>query len=358
MSAGASFAVINGQKLHPDSGQVLDSLTSSNAVAMQPDSNPALHVEAQQAKPARPTTRTIDGLAGPIRKLPTSTKKPVPVTPAPVVKHVVADDKPAPVTEVEAPATVQTRRLTTKRTQRASQYQQHHAISKFGSTKHDQRGKTTAPESEPNVATYLPNEELAVKSVIQQLYRPIQPISKYLHHFQPNDADEAGDKSSDKQSWLLRLVHSQRTLKIATASLSVLLLSGYVAYLNAPNISLRVAANRAGIEAELPDYTPSGFGLSGPVEYSQGQVVLNFATKSDQRNFQIKQEASPWDSESLRENAVANETSDYQTVERRGLTIYIFNESNATWVNQGIRYTLTGNSQLSDDQITNIATSL
>jgi hypothetical protein len=46
-------------------------------------------------------------------------------------------------------------------------------------------------------------------------------------------------------------------------------------------------------------------------------------------------------------------------VQKNGQTIYVYgNGANAAWVNSGIRYDVTGNAQLSKDEIATIATSL
>jgi hypothetical protein len=256
---------------------------------------------------------------------------------------------------------IQSRSLSNNRAQRAQAYRQHHAISKFGTFKHEARADQPVANvsQQPLTPTYKPSEELAVQSVIQQVYRPTASISHHLadsdRRNQPAPEPETDRKQKSSFSWLNP---STRTMKIATVTMSVIVLSAYIAYLNAPNISVRIAASRAGIDAQLPGYMPSGFTLDGPVEYETGRVVLNFGAGADERNFSIVEEESRWNSESLRENAVSNASSNYETIRHDGLTIYIYNGSNASWVNQGIKYTLSGDSQLSEEQITKIATSL
>lgn len=143
-----------------------------------------------------------------------------------------------------------------------------------------------------------------------------------------------------------------------TTAAVVLLLGGYVAYLNIPDISMRVAANRAGFAASMP-HTPSGYRLSGPIAYSPGQVVVNFNSNTDDRRFSVKQQPTSWDSLALLENYVAQQSDTHATYQDRGLTIYVYDGGNAAWVSDGKMYTVEGkNAQLAINQILDIAASM
>ena len=147
--------------------------------------------------------------------------------------------------------------------------------------------------------------------------------------------------------------------KYATSGLVVLLLAGYVAYLNVPSISMKVAANRAGFAATMPSYKPAGYSLSGPIAYNPGQVTVNFQSNTDDRKFSLKQQPTTWDSTALLENFVTKQTNNYLTYQDRGLTIYIYDGSSAAWVNGGKLYNLQGsNSRLDTDQLLKLATSV
>ena len=149
-----------------------------------------------------------------------------------------------------------------------------------------------------------------------------------------------------------------KLLPTAAGVAATLLLVGYVTYLNLPNMALRVAASRAGFEASLPGYKPTGFKLDGPIAYAPGQIALNFSTSSDERSFQLTQRESTWDSQSLLDNFVVRENKRYITFQEQGLTIYVYDDSNATWVDGGIWYTIEGESLLSSEQLLKIASSL
>lgn len=152
--------------------------------------------------------------------------------------------------------------------------------------------------------------------------------------------------------------NAPKARSVFAASFLVVAIAGYITYLNIPNLSLKIAASRAGIDATMPGYKPSGFAMSGPINYSQGLVTISFKSNSDDRQFSVAERSSSWDSESLLANYVEKETPDYVTFQDKGLTIYVYDGSNATWVDGGIWYTIEGESQLNSDQLLKIAASM
>ncbi len=155
------------------------------------------------------------------------------------------------------------------------------------------------------------------------------------------------------------LSHKKKLTSSAAAVLSILLLASYFAYLKVPDLTVRVAASRAGIEAQIPGYHPDGFGFDGPVETGPGSVIISFrSTTGDNRAYKVAQRASDWDSASLQENYVSRASENFQTINDKGLTIYIWNGSNASWVDKGIWYSVEGESLLSTEQLLKIAASI
>ena len=149
-----------------------------------------------------------------------------------------------------------------------------------------------------------------------------------------------------------------RTMSIVSASIALVLLGGYLTYLNMPSLSVRVAAAQAGIDASYPNYRPDGYSLSGTVAYDKGEVSMKFAANSGPQNFTIKQTKSNWDSAAVLDKYVSTKAGvNYIPYTERGLTIYTY-DGNAAWVNGGILYTIEGDAPLSSEQIRRIATSL
>lgn len=148
-----------------------------------------------------------------------------------------------------------------------------------------------------------------------------------------------------------------RFMTIASASLALILLGGYFTYINMPNLSVRVAAVQAGIDASYPQYKPDGYHLKGTVAYEPGQVNMKFSSSAGPY-FEIEQAKSDWDSTALLENYVEKNAGDNYTITNdRGLTIYSF-AGKTVWVNGGIMYTISGDAPLSGDQIQRMVASL
>ena len=151
---------------------------------------------------------------------------------------------------------------------------------------------------------------------------------------------------------------TRRVVSVLSGSLALLLLGAYVTYLNMPNISVRVAAAQAGINASYPSYRPSGYSLTGPVAFNDGQVSMKFALNGTNQSFTLSQVKSGWDSAAVQGNYVIPAAgSDYDVMQVGGLTIYTYG-TNAAWVNGNILYTIKGENSLTPDQIQRIATSL
>jgi hypothetical protein len=149
-----------------------------------------------------------------------------------------------------------------------------------------------------------------------------------------------------------------RVSTVVVACFTLVLLGGYLTYLNMPNLSVRVAATQSGVAASFPQYRPDGYRFDGPIAYSPGEVVINFQSNSGSERFTIKQKTSHWDSQAVLDNYVIKKSNNqYITSSEGGLTIYTF-DNKAAWVNKGIFYSIDGNAPLSSDQVLRIAASL
>lgn len=193
----------------------------------------------------------------------------------------------------------------------------------------------------------------------KQVVREVKP-SHIIKNESIHQAMASATPKHHKKEVHAKKHHSKtgRLMSIASASLAIVLLGGYLTYLNMPSLSTRVAAAQAGIDASYPSYQPSGYSLSGPVAYSQGSVTMKFAANAGPQSYTLTQKDSTWDSSAVLENAVQPEAhGNYTTTAASGLTIYTYN-GKSTWVNNGILYTVTGDAPLSSEQIRNIATSL
>jgi hypothetical protein len=162
----------------------------------------------------------------------------------------------------------------------------------------------------------------------------------------------AGKKSRTPKAKRARLA------SIGAGSLAMLLLAGFYTYQNIPNLAMRYATTRAGINASLPGYKPAGFALNSHIQYNPGQVIVEFKSNTDERAFTITQRESAWSSDTLRQNYVASASEQVHTYQDKGQTIFLYGGSNATWVDGGVWYDIKGDSQLNSDQLIRIATSM
>jgi hypothetical protein len=151
---------------------------------------------------------------------------------------------------------------------------------------------------------------------------------------------------------------SARAMGLSSAVLAAVLLGGFFAVQNVPNLSMRLAASRAGFDASMPSYQPTGFSFKGPINYSPGRVTISYVSNTDNRQYDVKQQASNWNSDALLSNFVVAEGKTYQTYLDRGRTLFIYDESNATWVDNGVWYQIEGESDMTTDQLIRIASSI
>lgn len=170
--------------------------------------------------------------------------------------------------------------------------------------------------------------------------------------------EKAIQNTSKKPPLKTRLLSRQRTIAVLASVFVIVVVGGYFTYLALPNLSVRVAAIQAGINAVYPNYRPDGYILSGPVTFADGKVSINFKANGGTQDFTINQTKSGWNNEAVLDNYVTPRAgTNYIPYTDHGLTIYTYS-NNAAWVNGGILYTLEGNAPLSSEQIRRIATSL
>jgi hypothetical protein len=162
-----------------------------------------------------------------------------------------------------------------------------------------------------------------------------------------------------KKGFWQRVGWKNKTANISSLVAACALLVGFFAWQNVTQIEMRVASTRAGVSAHLPGYNPAGFGVAGGVHTEPGKVTVSYKSRTDDRQFQISQQASNWNSDSLLSNYFLNSNRPTPiTYPDEGKTIYIYGDSNATWVDAGVWYNIEGNSNLTTDQLLRLANSL
>ena len=205
-----------------------------------------------------------------------------------------------------------------------------------------------SPSSAPTTAPSQPPVVPAAAS--SPLANPVQPaVSSVM------DSTAAAAAQADKTS-------SGKGLKASSVALSLvglLVIGGYIWQVNYPNLALKMAGSKAGISANFPGYVPSGWKLTGAVQSSPGSISYNIADSKTNKSIQISESKTNWDSQALAENYIAPKSDNYLALQSQGLTIYVYDGNQASWVNNGTWYRIEGSSHgLSQDQIIKLATSL
>lgn len=158
------------------------------------------------------------------------------------------------------------------------------------------------------------------------------------------------------------LTKDSRLAKPAAAVLTIIavaLIGGYIWQVNYPNLALKLAANRAGVTASLPGYLPNGWHVVKNIHSELGKVSYELESANGSKRVTVDQVKSDWDSQALVENYVVLKSNDYLALQAQGLTIYIYGDNQASWINKGNWYRLEGsNHGLDQEQIIKIATSL
>lgn len=182
-----------------------------------------------------------------------------------------------------------------------------------------------------------------------------QAIKKALADAEKISSDQTSKKQ--KKSIKMHFSFGKVLLALSCAAAAVFAIV-YFVNLNMPDISIKVAAMRTGIEASYPSYVPKDFSLSD-IASEDGKVTLNFKNTENGDLFSLTEEKSSWDSNALLNNFVKSEYGeDYTIVREQGLTIYV-NGSSAAWANGGVVYKIyTVSGSLTKKQIKSIATSL
>lgn len=166
-------------------------------------------------------------------------------------------------------------------------------------------------------------------------------------------------KESKRKRLIRNMKISPKIISGVTAAFALLLLGGFFAYQNVPSVSMRVAANKAGFNASLPSNIPAGYSFNGPVRVKDQVVSLEYGSNSDDRSFTITQRPTNWSSEALLTNYLLDSQFRYQAYKDKGVTVYIYNGSNATWVDKGVWYSVnSADGSLSSEQLLELAANI
>jgi len=271
-------------------------------------------------------------------------------TPKPAIKA----QKPAEVKIAARPTAVlahkqSVSKVDPSRLERSQHVARHQAVRRFYATQPAALGVGNSTKTQ-----HIPLPIIPVKNA------PPHHASTSHREIHPKPADifesAITHATSHKQPKQRYRKHHSRLVNTMAAVSAFVILGGFITYLNMPNIELHIASAQAGFHASLPGFRPTGYARSGHIVHAGGTISMRFT--SGDSNYTITQQASDWNSQALLDNTLALSGA-HQTVQKNGETIYIYNKgASAAWVNNGIRYDMSGNASLSSSDITSIATSL
>lgn len=147
-----------------------------------------------------------------------------------------------------------------------------------------------------------------------------------------------------------------RPMALVMSAMAFVLLGAYLWQSNYPSFALKLASVRSGVEAAAPGYLPNGWVVTRDVTSANGSLIYKLQNK--EKAMTVAQQKTDWDSQALLEQYILPKSPDYLALQASGLTIYVFSNNQAAWVNHGIMYKIEGDHGLDQDQIIRIATSL
>jgi hypothetical protein len=296
-------------------------------------------------------------------------------TPVPGAKTPAPKPAPQPAANVERRHIAQF----TDRFERARKYSRSAQISRFGTDRmgniqdphqmYDKLGKPTlqtlkgqssalAGHAATEAARPASHSNLSPHNPVTSRHLP--NISTTQHQAMaalPRHAPPATPTPRLAAAGIARPRLTRATSRALTIGAAVAVMGIYVWSQNYPKLAIQNAGDKAGLSASLPSYLPSSYSLAD-TSTGPGLVTLKFTSPSAAEALQISQHRTTWDSSSLVDNYIAKSADDYATVQGQGLTIYVWGQNQAAWVNHGVWYTIAGASRLSREQVLKIAYSL
>ncbi len=339
MSKKNNIIEINGNRYDVSTGKAIDGVdktvqTTKKSTTKSPPSRHAVAPNARSHAPQPAKTLRRDILSKPLPANLSSGKK-------------LRKSSPIKVPKVSLPTKLSIANIDGRRIQHSKAIPKSTLVSRFSSS----------PLS-PSPLAFNPPSPSPLQTVGHVASPKLQATPK------ADFLQEAINKATSHQQPLYKPAKSKRQkvvkriVGVSGLAFGLLILIGIVGFQNLANLKINSASSKAGFAASLPAYQPSGFSL-GDISSNPGQVAVNFISNSDNsRNYTITEKPSNWDSSNLRDILVTNSDPQFQAVTSNGRTIYLYGLNNATWVSNGVWYTVTGNGSLSYQQLLDIANSL
>jgi hypothetical protein len=192
-----------------------------------------------------------------------------------------------------------------------------------------------------------PPETVSSHSVVNEAYHK---ANSHKEKFEPK---VHRPKKSRRRGWLKPLIITA----VVAVILAGLATGGWFIYQKSAVVDGRLAAWRAGFSVEVPAYTPAGFIFRAPIFYAHHQAIITYRGIGNSQYYKLEEVVSNWSTQTLLTKEVTNNNLSYQTFQAGGLYIYVYDSGNATWVSQGVWYTISGHNNISAKKLAEIAAS-
>lgn len=347
-----SIIELNGKRYDVRTGQVIGGASVDTATKPARASSPApkarvvadIKRSSTQARGARRQAQRSQTLVR------SGLKKPAAKAKAAAAKSRVVSDI-RPVKKAQSPIRLGAK-SDAERQVRAQKIEQSRLVRKFTDS-----SIKSKPVANKLPVTLAPMSVQPAPAAALPAHKPISLSNPIIERGLKNATSHTNTYKAPKKSKAKRKKSGKLAVYGASA-LAAVLLVGVVALQNKPKFDVWYASSRSGVEAHVPGYLPAGFAM-GDLKYSQNQVEMSYQSNSDDRSFKITQTSSNLNSDSLRNVLGASDGEGApQTIENKGRTIYLYGDSSAAWVSNGVRYEIDGNSQLTTSQIIDIVSSL
>jgi hypothetical protein len=189
-----------------------------------------------------------------------------------------------------------------------------------------------------------------------------KPVEKSVQNFVDNPVRKSVENPSISSIALEKESENEKPLKkyaiakhkvwagLAFAGFA-LAITGFLVYLNLPDISVRVRATELGISTNLPAFKPSGYNVNGIAKVENETLMAEYTSGDDSYIFTARK--SSFDSYQVADYAKSI-FGESESVFGSGLTIYV-KDHDAIWTNGGVLYTIYGSAKLTTEDITKIA---
>lgn len=190
---------------------------------------------------------------------------------------------------------------------------------------------------------------------------PLRPQPSPVQADIPKPADifeRAIEKASTFEQPPLKLSKKKRkalAIRWSTSAALVLVIFVGITH-NMTSFKLQMASAKAGFTATIPRALPAGYSLS-QLAYTRGNIGLSYRSNDGSSSYDIVQRSTSWTDHTLQTSFLDPSYPTYHTETAKGLTLHFFGNHNATWVNNGIWYTIESNGTLSEHQLIDMATS-